>query len=391
MEEENLFGIELATLSRDMFELRPFQKEALEALNASLKNHHLICIAPTGSGKSLIYEQAVATGNYRMILISPLIALARQQFEKLSKNHIPVTLGAGGSPSGPPQTRAGTWIISPEILSFSSRQHSLRQWKPNLLVVDECHCLWEWGDHFRTSFSQIPDLLKHYSIPKSLWLTATLPYEARCKLREVLPQPLTEIGSFDLPSNLFLSLKKVPWKNRAEALLHFLQQRTDSGIVFVSTREGAERVTRILESTGKNIITYHGGMSREERKNAEKLVSQKIPEIVVATSAFGMGMDYPQLSYIALWQAPTSLLSLVQIIGRVGRNRLKKGEAIVLWDLEDFHLLEWTIQNSEKRRLELFKVLDFLSSNGCRKAKLKLYFDKIHDSPCRDSCDFCCH
>src|SRR5690349_16700484 len=127
-----------------MHQLRPFQKRALEALGGPFCDSHVLCIAPTGSGKSLIYEKAASHPTRRTLLITPLVALARQQHQKLLKLGIPVHLGSGGQSQGPPFGKSGAWIISPEILSFPSKHQALQNWKPNLLVVDECHCLWEW-------------------------------------------------------------------------------------------------------------------------------------------------------------------------------------------------------------------------------------------------------
>lgn len=373
-----------------MLTLRPFQKQAMDAIETSpLKQKHIVCVAPTGSGKSLIYERAAALPHRKTLLITPLVALARQQHEKLIKSGISVSLGAGGHSQGPPSTKSGAWIISPEILDFPHRLLSLERWKPNLLVVDECHCLWEWGESFRPAFARIPELLKNYTIPQSLWLTATLPFDAREKLREILPPPVTEIGTFDLPKNLQLFIKRVSWKDRAEALVEWISHTQEAGIVFVSTREATLRISRLIESTGKKVLPYHGGMSLEERKNSEALVSHKIPDVIVSTSAFGMGMDYPHLSYVILWQAPTSLLSLVQTIGRVGRNQNKIGKALVFWENEDFRLLEWTVKNSSKRREELSELMKFLHSSECRLAGLKRYFDRSGYSHSCGSCDIC--
>jgi ATP-dependent DNA helicase RecQ len=373
-----------------MLQLRPFQKEALDALENPLKiQNHILCIAPTGSGKSLIYEKAASQPKTRTLLITPLVALARQQFHRLKNTGIPVTLGAGDLSQGPPQGETGAWIVSPETLSFPSRKATLARWKPNFLVVDECHCLWEWGETFRPAFNLIPELIKSHSICKSLWLTATLPYEARLHLRKLLPEPPTELGSFGIPKKLELGIHRVSWKNRTSALLEWVQKQKTAGIVFVPTRESTLRISRLLLASGKKAIPYHGGMSAEERKNIENQVSQKIPDVIIATSAFGMGMDYPHLNYVILWQAPTSILSLVQTIGRVGRNNQTHGQAIVFWDHEDFKMLEWTIQNSEKRKAELSDLFKFLQSMGCRKAWLEYYFDQASSTKKCTQCDFC--
>src|SRR5262249_24821920 len=156
--------------------LRPFQQAALEAL---VHPGHVLCVAPTGSGKSLIYERAAQKPGRRTLLITPLVALARQQHERLSARAT-ATLGAGsGSQGPPPGAESGIWLASPESLQSPRSLPALRRWRPDFLVVDECHCLWEWGESFRPAFRAIPGLLRELAIDSSLWLTATLPPEAR--------------------------------------------------------------------------------------------------------------------------------------------------------------------------------------------------------------------
>ncbi len=357
-----------------MLELRPFQKLAIQTLS---QPGHLICVSATGSGKSLIYEKLAETPSTRMLLITPLVALGRQQAKKLKDQGIPTLLTAGVGAEGgqtfpSPKTRA--WVVSPESLDVPKRQAALRDWKPNLLVVDECHCVWEWGEQFRPSFQKVPQLVEEYSIKRSLWLTATLPQAARRELKSNLRTHVIEQGKFELPANLNLRLKRAPWPDRAEALRRTLIEQTTSGIIFVTTRESTERVARVVESLGKKILIYHAGMSKEERRAAELAVSLKQVDIIISTSAFGMGMDYPHLKWVILWQAPSSLLSLAQAVGRVGRAG-QNGEAILFWDDDDFRLHEWSINGSTRRRQELIEVVHFYKTPGCKRKALSAYFN----------------
>ena len=371
-----------------MLQLRPFQKEALSALKMP---GHVLCIAPTGSGKSLIYERFIERNpGSKALLITPLLALARQQRERLMKLPNKVILGVGVSREKPPAYEPAIWIASPESLMHPIRHSALELWSPDFLIVDECHCLWEWGEQFRPAFSRIPELLGIGSFHRSLWLTATLPRDARKDLRTRLPSPLTEIGSFELPSELMLQVSRVPWPDRAEALLRWISIQAGAGIVFVSTREATLKLTRILQSIGKNAISYHAGLSNEERQSIENMISQRKTDVIVATSAFGMGMDHAHLRWAALWQAPSTLLSLAQAIGRVGRSS-SRANALVLWDDDDFRLIEWTIQGSGRRRRELLEVYRFLHSDSCRRNALKHYFGDRSASETCGKCDYCCH
>ncbi len=373
-----------------MFQLRPFQKEALAALESPTQSpQHVICIAPTGSGKSLIYERLASRERCRTLLITPLVALARQQFARLQKLGIPTFLGAGGGKSSPLIHQSGAWIVSPELLQFASVQHHLTRWGPELMVVDECHCLWEWGDKFRPAFQKVPHTLTLPSIRKSLWLTATLPIEARLQLRTFFSTPPIELGEFDLSPLVFLEIRHSPLTQRLQELMSWLHSQEGTGIIFVSTRDMTLRLARVIAAMGKKTSIYHAGMSKEERQLTERMVHEQQTQIVVATTAFGMGMDYPHLSFVILWQAPTSLLSLVQTIGRVGRNVHTPSRALVFWDFDDFRMLEWTIQNSHKRRNELNDLLIFLKSKNCRRASLRRYFGStLKPSRC-SRCDIC--
>lgn len=367
------------------FELRPFQREALLALE---NPSHVICVAPTGSGKSLIYEKLAQRSEMRVLLVSPLIALARQQRDRLVRSSIPVGLAAGPDPQPPPASSSGVWIVSPERLQSDYTLKLLMKWKPTALVVDECHCLWDWGERFRPAFQLLP-LLKSHSIERSLWLTATLPVSARDELKAQLPSPPIEIGSFALPPSLRLSVKRVGWIDRAATLMDWVSSRNDAGIIFVQTRATSLRLMNLLAATGRRCTFYHAGVSTEERRNIEDRIGERQPEIIVATSAFGMGMDHPYLKWALLWQAPPSVLALAQAIGRAGRDPSTPSDALIFWDDEDFQLLEWMCRDSPRQRDELRQVWKFLSSDGCRRAKLSTHFGACDALVGCKQCDFC--
>lgn len=367
-----------------MLQLRPFQKQAIAALEPP---GHVICVSPTGSGKSLIYEKCAE--EMRVLLVSPLIALARQQRERIVGRGIPAALWAGDSREAPPLSRSGAWIVSPESLLTAQRTSMLRDWRPDLLVVDECHCLWEWGERFRPAFLELPSLIQTIGIRRTLWLTATLPPAARAELHSLLPGRIVEVGGFAIPPNLSLETRRVPWVEKPSTLLDWIGERQSAGIVFVPTREATSRISRLLSAYGKTAVVYHAGMSSEERRLIERQISERIPDVVVATSAFGMGMDHPHLEWAVLWQAPTSLLALAQAIGRVGRDRAKQAHALVLWDDEDFRLMEWTLAGSERNRKEFQDLRSYLRTSSCRRAELNRYFNGNSVMEFCENCGFC--
>jgi ATP-dependent DNA helicase RecQ len=374
-----------------MIALRPFQTKALWALN---KHHHVLCIAPTGSGKSMIFEEFIRRHARRTLLISPLVALARQQAEHLRGVGISVHLSSGSPGFRPPSKDDQAWICSPETLfgrSSSKNLSALSEWKPDFLVVDECHCLWEWGRNFRPSFNYLPTLIKRFQIKRSLWLTATLPPSARQELREHFDH-LFEMGEFALPKDLSLYVLQTSPTQKPEALVEWLRFKHSSGIVFAPTREETIRVTRILKTFEPRSAHYHAGMSREERVGIEQRLQKHELRIVVATSAFGMGMNYPQLEWCVLTALPPSLLFLAQAAGRVGRGS-RAGQTLILWNDSDFERLQWFGVENPESKTELSESLAFVKQSGCRARGLKAYFEpdfnELHQDFGCGLCDFC--
>lgn len=375
-----------------MHRLRPFQEDAVRLLRLPM---HLICVSPTGSGKSLIYEKTARDVASRTVLVSPLIALARQQAARLRDQGFRVRLGAGPDADPPPDRGSGIWVVSPEkLLHSQAANDALKKWKPDFLAVDECHCLWDWGEDFRPAFRAVPGWVGELEIPRSLWLTATLPPNGEQLILGSLPEPRTRKGTFSLPPALSLDLRRVPLGLRPSRVIAAIRNLAGKGIIFVPTRKLTARVARLLSEAGIRTLIYHAGMSSEERKGVERRLAEPGIHAVIATSAFGMGMDYSFLRWVILWQAPPSILALAQSVGRVGRAG-RPGKALVFWDDDDFRLLEWTVRGSSRRRESLLAIYRYLHSDGCRESSMRSYFETGHprapgyaDLVC-GRCDWC--
>tara|TARA_Y100000590_G_C15734461_1_gene1018081 strand:+ start:830 stop:1894 length:1065 start_codon:yes stop_codon:yes gene_type:complete len=331
--------------------LRPFQKKAIDLLE---KNKHVLCLSPTGSGKSLIFERRIITKNYRTLIVSPLIALARQQQKDLEKKGIQSVLGCGPEAYSPPQKRNCTpqaWITNPEKLFFNNKiKQEVKIWNPHFLVIDECHCLFEWS-HFRPGFQKLTELVEQLNLKESLWLTATLSSSNQKKLLDQLPKNAVQMGDFQFPSHISIKIHRCPWGKRFDLMKSILQKRTGFGIIFTVTRKSAERVTKVLKKEGYSAIYYHAGLSSEERKIIEKQSLKKEITILVATSAFGMGMNLTHVTWVCLWHLPLNLISLAQMIGRAGRSG-KASFADIFWDNDDFYIHhQMNIEKEEKKSL----------------------------------------
>ena len=362
---------------RGMFELRPFQKEAIESIS---RHKHTLLIAPTGSGKSLVFQHylSVVRPNTRALLVSPLNALARQQAERLRAFGIPVGVGSG------PVSDRGVWVVSPERLTGQALSR-LREWRPDLMIVDEAHCVWEWGESFRPAFSRLPGLMREFAIPKTFWCTATLPGPAHLDLQRRMGEKIHTLGRFRLPEVLELNPIFSRLFERMDLLQSLLvRHASDSGMIFVNTRASAERVQRYLSHWGVGSIFYHAGMSREERVNLERLLSARTisdpPLWVVATSAFGMGMDYPWFRICILFEPSFTLLSVAQALGRVGRSGLgAPARAYLLWHPDDFLRQEWLSALADRNRTRLLEVRQWLEGGGDLRFRLEKYFNEGYE------------
>ncbi len=325
--------------------LRPFQRQVLELLFKP-GPAHVLCTAPTGSGKSLIFETAARLPGARTLVISPLRALIRQQILRLESAeliHLPGLARPGSF-----------WICTPEEL----RARALRGFRApeqTLLVVDECHCIEEWGSKFRPEFSLLPVFARAWGVRRSLWLSATLSAQGRQQIEKDLGQDLTQVGRFALHPQLILSRHEVPLWGRPTFLNAWLSTNRGPGIVFCSSRAHCEEVGRLLALRASSMgvcraASYHAGLTREERLSIESQVRDRRIHWISATSAFGMGMDFPHFEWVLLWEPPYTLLSLTQMLGRAGRSPEANPRAALLWDGRE---LEQAVRRDPKNGAEI--------------------------------------
>lgn len=297
---------------------------------------HLLCIAPTGSGKSFIYETLAAKPGARTLILSPLRALIRQQIEKLQ---------ALGVPLQPALDRPGAWVCTPEELDWRVRS-GFRADPGTLVVVDECHCIPEWGPGFRPLFARIPGWVRQWQVRRSLWLTATLPRGAGARLASELGSPLARVGGFGLHPGLRFESHQIPIWHRPGFLVVWLEHNPGPGILFSGSRAGAEDLGRLLaahprfRSDPGAVGVYHAGLTREERLSVEERTRAGRLHWLAATSAFGMGMDFPQFEWVMLYEPPPGLVTLVQMLGRAGRSQAARPRAALLWDEAELQRLE---------------------------------------------------
>ena len=390
-----------ATLLKDVFgfdAFRPGQQEIVEAVTAG---DNVLAIMPTGGGKSLCFQLPALMREGVTVVISPLIALMRDQVRALQEAGV----GAGALTSGntPEETdavwdglEAGTLkllYMAPERLAAGSVMGMLKRVGVQLIAVDEAHCVSQWGHDFRPDYLRIGELRRHLDVPLAAF-TATADAETQGEIVEKLfdgAAPRAFLRGFDRPNiHLAFAAKNKP----RDQILNFAAARKgQSGIVYCGTRAKTEGIARALNDAGQKAIHYHGGMEAEDRRIAERRFQQEDGLIVCATVAFGMGVDKPDIRWVAHADLPKSIEAYYQEIGRAGRDGAP-AETLTLFGPDDIRLRRSQIDEGlappERRAADharLNALLGLAEALECRRSTLLTYFGETDVSCGR--CDLC--
>ena len=389
------------TLLRDIFgfdEFRPGQREIIDAVS-SKKN--VLAIMPTGGGKSLCFQLPALMSKGLTVVISPLIALMRDQVRGLQAAGV----AAGALTSGNTEDEiesvfseiyAGTLkilYVAPERLASSAMQSALFRFNVTSLVVDEAHCVSQWGHDFRPDYLRIGELRKSLGVPLAAF-TATADKETRKEITERLfdgVAPKVFLHGFDRP-NIYLSFAVKD--NPRRQILEFASHRKGQpGIIYCGTRAKTETIAKALKEAGHSTCYYHGGMPAEERRLVENRFAVEDGLIVVATVAFGMGIDKPDIRWVAHADLPKSIESFYQEIGRAGRDG-GPAETYTLYGQEDIRLRRSQIDEGlatfERKSADhgrLNALLGLAEALDCRRNALLKYFGES-DVEC-GNCDLC--
>ena len=329
----------------DWRELRPGQSEAMEFL---LRGHDVLVVMPTGSGKSAVYQIPAQLLDGPTIVISPLIALQRDQMLSLAERNaggavvVNSAQSAGSSHDSLEQIRAGKAeyiFLSPEQLAKPEMVDRLAAARPSLIAIDEAHCVSSWGHDFRPDYLQLGRVIERLGHPPVIALTAT----AAPPVREDIVASLglrdvrQVIRGFDRP-NIFLRVRRYADEStKRRALVADAAGRSGLGLVYVATRRDAEAYAKELTAAGVHAEAYHAGMKASERERVHTLFAEDGLDVVVATSAFGMGIDKPNVRYVLHSAPPESPDSYYQEIGRAGRDG-EPAEAVLYFRSEDLGL-----------------------------------------------------
>ena len=390
-----------ATLLRDVFGFDDFRPGQEEIVNAVTAGENTLAIMPTGGGKSLCFQLPALMRDGVTVVISPLIALMRDQVRALQEAG--VNAGALTSGNTPEETDA-VWTalergelkllyMAPERLGAGSAIGMLRRIGVSLIAVDEAHCVSQWGHDFRPDYLRIGELRRALDVPLAAF-TATADAETQVEIVQKLfdgVPPRAFLRGFDRPNiHLAFAAKNGP---RAQILNFAKARKGQSGIVYCGTRAKTETLAHALRDAGHSAIHYHGGMEAEDRRIAERRFQQEDGLIVAATVAFGMGVDKPDIRWVAHADLPKSIEAYYQEIGRAGRDGAP-AETLTLFGPEDIRLRRSQIDEGlappERRMADharLNALLGLAEALDCRRKTLLGYFGEAEVS-C-GTCDLC--
>jgi ATP-dependent DNA helicase RecQ len=338
----------LRRAARTHFGWRRLRPGQLAPMRAALRGRDTLVVLPTGGGKSAIYQVPATMLDGPTVVISPLLALQQDQINAL--NDRPGMAAVRVSSAETPNQRSAALaavrkglarflFITPEQLTDPARLAEVKALRPALVAVDEAHCISAWGYDFRPDYLALGHLVEGLGRPPVVALTATASPPVRDDIVERLKlrDPLVVVSGLDRP-NLFLEVAHCPDEEyRWRRLLALLEEGERPGIVYVPTRRAAEELGERLSAAGHPAQAYHGGMAAGVRERRhEDFLAGRVP-VMVATSAFGMGIDKPDIRWVAHMALPDSPDSYQQEIGRAGRDGAP-ARALLLWRAEDVGL-----------------------------------------------------
>ncbi len=380
-------------------EFRPGQWRVVEA---ALAGEPVLAIMPTGGGKSLCYQLPALVKGDLTVVVSPLIALMRDQVANLAA--LGVTAGTLNSGNTPEENRRvmtalhngelRVLYVSPERLLTDDMIGRLRNLRPGRIAIDEAHCVSQWGHDFRPDYLRLAELAERLPGVPRMALTATADDATRNDILQKLfgGRARVYISGFDRPNIRLSIMPKASVRSQVKAFVG--RHKGAAGIVYCRSRKRVEDIAAALRADGVPALAYHAGMASAERDAIQDRFIAEDGLVMCATVAFGMGVDKPDIRFVCHHDLPGSIESYYQEIGRAGRDG-DPAEALLLFGADDIKLRRELIETSEKapeqKRIEharLNRLLALVETADCRRQVLLAYFGEDQTQPC-GNCDRC--
>lgn len=379
-------------------EFRPLQQEIIENV---LNRRDTLVIMPTGGGKSLCYQIPALIFEGLTVVVSPLISLMKDQVEQLTQFGIgAVALNSAVSYSEYQHNIARIMrkevklvYLAPETLLMQKTLAMLSPKRVDCLTIDEAHCISEWGHDFRPEYRQIVEVRAHFPQAVCIALTATATPRVQQDIKDCLRFKTSNefIASFNR-KNLFLQIvrKTHPVKQTVEFLKKFSNQ---SGIIYCLARSQVDELTELLTNDGFSVKPYHAGLSDTERHRNQELFIRDDVQIMVATIAFGMGINKPNIRFILHYDLPKNIEGYYQQIGRAGRDGLR-ADCLLLFSYADIQKIKYFINQKEEKEqrianIHLNALVGLAETDECRRIPLLRYFGERYSVPKCGMCDKC--
>jgi ATP-dependent DNA helicase RecQ len=335
-------------IARDRFGYDALRDGQLMAIQSVLAGHDTLAVMPTGSGKSAIYQIAAYLMPGATVVVSPLVALQQDQVDSIAAQDIGEaalinsTLNTAEREAAFVNLEAGDLeflFLAPEQFNNPETLDRLQAVNPSLFVLDEAHCISEWGHDFRPDYLRLNTIVQALGHPRVLALTATAAPPVRQEIvdRLEMQNPKVVVRGFDRPNIWLGVLRFADDEEKQQSFLRWVAQAEKPGIVYVATRKRAEAVAEALQAEGMNAIFYHAGMKADDREHAQNDFMSGAADLIVATTAFGMGIDKANVRFVFHYDISSSVDSYYQEIGRAGRDG-EPAQAILFYNPDDLKI-----------------------------------------------------
>ena len=390
---------------QSVFGHRQFIGKQEEIIGHLLAGRHCLALMPTGGGKSLCYQIPALLGEGVVIVVSPLIALMKNQVDGLRQNNVRAAcLNSSLSVKQSRDVREACLngeldllYIAPERLMTDDGLALVKKIRVRLIAIDEAHCISQWGHDFRPEYLRLGELAEQFPDIPRLALTATADAQTRKEIlvRLKMEDAETVVASFDRP-NIRYAIR--PAENRLQQFIDFYKREHDghAGIIYCMSRRRAESIAETLENNRITALPYHAGMINKTRSHYQDRFLREEGVVICATIAFGMGIDKPDVRFVAHLDLPKSVEGYYQETGRAGRDG-RPADAILFYSVADAFNIRKLIDDGQAsesiRRIEhqkLNALLTLCESVSCRRTQILNYFGEDHRAPC-NNCDNCLH